>query len=265
MRYGLATGISVVQDGRHLNDLAKRLARSGLGEAQAGALVALLALGSASPAEVARQARMPRTSAYGALAALARQGLATASFRGRRRRYVPAQPQTLLELPKRQEAELRELIPDLAAIAVRGGSRPRIAVHEGREGIIQVNEDLLRTRSREYRYLAGGSDIVEALGETYLRDYVRRRVARGIRVRAIRVRGREVALPCLGHGTRWLREVRYLDRPVAGDLVQLYVWERRVGVISTLNEGWGMTIDSAELAALVDLVWGVLWEVATPA
>jgi len=248
-----------------MSDLARRLAGSGLGEAQAAALVALLALGSASPAEVARQARMPRSSTYGALAALARQGLATASLRGRRRRYLPAEPQSLLELPRRQEVLLRELIPDLAAIAVRSGHRPRLALHEGREGIIRVNEELLRTRSRQYRYIAGGADIAEALGETYLRDYVRRRVARGIRSRSIRVRSREVAVPCLGHGARWLREVRYLERPVSGAMVQLYVWDHRVAVISTMDEGWGLIIDSRELSALVDLVWGVLWEVATPA
>ncbi|MEK7413465.1 MAG: helix-turn-helix domain-containing protein [Planctomycetota bacterium] len=245
-----------------MSDLAKRLAQSGLGDVQAGAFVALLQLGSGSPAEVARQARIPRTSAYAALAALSRQGLVTASFRGRRRRYAAAQPQALLELPRRHEAQLRDLMPDLLAVAVGQGSRPRIAIHEGREGIFRVNEELLLARSRHYRYFGGGADIVEALGETYLRDYVRRRVARGVRVSAIRVRSREVALPCLGAGSRWLREVRYVNRSVVGDLAQLYVWDNRVAVISTMHEGWGMIIDSAELAALVGLVWGVLWDVA---
>ena len=76
------------------------------------------------------------------------------------------------------------------------------------------------------------------------------------------MRSREVALPCLGAGSRWLREVRYVNRSVVGDLAQLYVWDNRVAVISTMHEGWGMIIDSAELAALVGLVWGVLWDVA---
>lgn len=246
-------------------DLPRRLARAGLGRAQADAYVALLALGGAGAAEVARQARMPRTSAYGALAALAAAGLATVTCRGKRRSFLPARPQALLELPRRQETELRALVGELAGLAPRSRGKPRISLHEGHQGIIHVNELLLAAKGRAYRYIGSAREMGEAMGEDYLRDYVRRRVARGVRVRAIRVRGNEVPLPCLGDGERWLREVRHLRRGVASDLVSLYLWDDKVGIISTLQEGYGLVIESRELYALADLIWQVLWEVAEPA
>lgn len=247
------------------HDLARRLAQAGLGRAQANAYVALVALGDAGAAEVARQARIPRTSAYAALAALAAAGLATPTVRGRRKRFIAAQPQTLLDLPRRQEALLRTLVGDLAGLARRRPVRPRIAIHEGREGIVHVNEQLLTVRSRRYRYIGSAQEMVDAMGADYLQDYVRRRVARGIHVQTIRVRGHESGLPCLGDGARWLREVRYLERPVARDLASVYLWDDRVSVISTIQEGYGIIIDSREFAAMLELVWETLWTTAVPA
>lgn len=245
--------------------LSRQLVQAGLGRTQADAYLALTALGDAGAAEVARQAGMPRTSAYAALAALASAGLVTTTMRGRRKRFVAAPPKALLELPRRQESLLRSLLGDIGGLARRNQTRPRIAVHEGKAGIIHVNELLLSARSRSYCYVGSSREMVDAMGEEYLRDYVRRRVARGIRVRAVRVRGSEAKLDCLGSGARWLREVRYLDRPVDRDLVSLYVWDDRVSITSTIQEGFGIVIDSAECAAMVRLMWETLWEVARPA
>lgn len=247
------------------DDLVRRLVLTGVDRTRASALVALMSLGSAGPAEVARAAQIPRSTAYGVLDALVRDGLATATRSGRCRRFSANGPQALLELPRRQEQRLRELMPDLLQLAAATVDRPRISIHEGAEGIRRVNEELLTTREGEYRYIAGATDIVASLGEAYLRDWVRRRVALKIRCRSIRVRSRELDLPVLGHGTRWLREVRYIDRLPTGGLAQIYVFDRRVGVISTRAEGWGMLIDSPETAAVFDLMWRTLWERATPA
>jgi sugar-specific transcriptional regulator TrmB len=246
-------------------DIPQRLAAAGFGANEAKVYVAVAELGSAPAAEVARRAGLKRPTVYGLLERLVAKGVVSVGVTGRGRVYAVDSPRRLLELPRRQEAALRELIPELAGLRGDGVAKPRIRLHEGREGIVRVNEDLLTTRSGEYHYLGGMRDMAEVLGKPYLEDYVRRRVAAGIRSWAIRVRSRELAWPFLAEGERWLRRVRLLDEPIAGDLVGLYVYDQRIAIVSTLREGYGLVIESAQLAATIMLVWRTLWNVARPA
>jgi DNA-binding IclR family transcriptional regulator len=245
-------------------DLHKRLIAAGLGQAQAVVYVALSALGDAGAADIARQARLPRATTYGALEALAQAGLVSVTYSGRRKRFIAAPPQALLELPKRQETLLRSLIPELLGMRKQSQLRPQVAVHDGIAGIIRVNEALLQARG-SYRYIGSAQEMVEAMGKTYLEDYVRRRIERRIQVQAIRVRGHESDLACLGDGKRWLREVRWLERPVDTGVGTIYLWDGRIGMVSTAEEPFAMIIESRELSAVMDCMFTGLWNLAQPA
>ena len=143
-------------------------------------------------------------------------------------------------------------------------NRPRIAIYEGVAGIIHVNEDLLTVKSGEYHMVGSAQEMLDVLGEAYLKDYVQRRVAKGITSWAIRVRGREVALPFMGDGERWRRKLRYLRQSVVGDLVSIYLYDQKVAVVSGMGEGFAMIIESSELSTMLGLLWRVVWDAAEP-
>lgn len=246
-------------------DLAVRLQEAGLSDRQARVYLALLGLGTATPAQIAQQAGVKRPTAYEALEDLGTRGLATRSVIGRRRGYTAASPAKLLEEAAERQRLLRELVPDLQALVVAAGSsRPRLLYREGVEGIRQVHEDLLTARDKEYRYFGGSSEMLGAMGEHYLKDYVARRVAKGVRSWSIRWRSHDVALPCLADGERWLRRTRYLDASPGDGLSGLFIYDQRIAIISSNREGYGMVVESDGLSGLLTMVWMALWNVARP-
>jgi hypothetical protein len=245
-------------------DAEAGLADLGMGVSAVRVYLALLRSGPCAASVAARQARIRRPTVYGALGELAERGLVVKTMRGSRALYAAETPRRLLEWPRRQEAAVRALLPELLALAGSAPARPRIAIYEGVAGIIQVNEDLLTVKSGEYRYIGSTQEMFDVLGEAYLKDYVRRRVALGIRSWAIRVRGREVGQPWMGDGERWLRKVRYLHQNVAGDLVSIYLYDQKVAVVSGMSEGFAMIIDSGELSTMLGMLWKVVWAVAEP-
>lgn len=244
-------------------DLIPRLVEAGLSARQAQIYVTLLRLGSAGPAEIARQAEVKRPTAYEALEDLCARGLATRSVVGRSRSYAAAPPARLLDEAAERQRRLKDMLPDLQSlVTAASAARPRLIYREGVEGIRQVHDDLLSVREGEYRYFGGSSEMVGAMGEEYLKDYVRRRVAKGIRSLSIRWRSHEVALPCLADGERWLRRTRYLDINPADGLSGLFIYDQRIAVISSFREGYGMVLESEGMSRLLRLVWESLWTVA---
>lgn len=246
-------------------DPIPRLEEAGLAPRQARIYVALLRLGTATPAQVAQQAEVKRPTAYEALEDLCQRGLATRAVSGRKRTYTAAAPERLLDEASERQRRLRDLLPDLQALVTSAATtRPRLIYREGLEGIRQVHEDLLTTRGKEYRYFGGSSEMLSAMGEAYITDYVKRRVAKGIHSRSIRWRSHEVALPCLADGDRWLRRTRYLDITPGDGLSGLFIYDRRIAITSSGREGYGMVIESDGLSALLELIWQALWQVARP-
>lgn len=236
----------------------------GLGVTAARVYLALLRTGPVAASVVAKQARVRRPTVYGALSELAGRGLVAKTMRGARAVYSAETPRRLLDWPRRQEATARALLPELLALAGSAPNRPRIAIYEGVAGIIHVNEDLLTVKSGEYHMVGSAQEMLDVLGEAYLKDYVQRRVAKGITSWAIRVRGREVALPFMGDGERWRRKLRYLRQSVVGDLVSIYLYDQKVAVVSGMGEGFAMIIESSELSTMLGLLWRVVWDVAEP-
>jgi len=246
-------------------DMTARLIEAGLSQRQAQVYVALLRLGCAGPAEIARLAEVKRPTAYEALEELCSRSLATRAASGSKRTYTAEPPTQLLKEATERQRRLKDLLPDLQAlVAAERSKKPRLIFREGAEGIRQVHEDLLTSSEKEYRYFGGSSEMVAAMGETYLTDYVRRRVAKGIRSLSIRWRSHDVALPCLADGERWLRRARYLDIKPQDGLSGLFIYDQRVAITSSYREGHGMIVESEGLSALLRLLWQTLWEVAKP-
>lgn len=239
------------------------LEEAGLSPRQARIYVALLRLGNATPAQLAQAAAVKRPTAYEALEDLCARGLATRAVAGRRRTYAAAPPARLLDEAAERQRRLKALLPDLQALVTTAATaRPRLVYREGIEGVRQVHEDLLTARDREYRYFGGSSEMLGAMGEAYIKDYVRRRVAKGIRSLSIRWRSHEVALPCLADGERWLRRTRFLDIAPGDGLSGLFIYDRRIAITSSSREGYGMVVESEGLSGLLRLVWEALWNVA---
>jgi hypothetical protein len=239
---------------------APLFAELGFSENRRAVYLALLDMGETGAAAVAKRAALKRTTVYELLEGLVSDGLAHEGRHGSRRTFIAEDPQALHGLVRRQEKALGRLLPLLLSRGAGAATKPRLRYYAGIDGVRRVNEMLLENGVREYRYFGSVREMVELLGESWLRQFVRRRVALGIRSRAIRVRSREVAgLPWMREGGRYLREVRYLPRPVTGELASLYLLPDRILVSAGRKECYGMVVESRELAGILGLLWESIW------
>ena len=56
--------------------------------------------------------------------------------------------------------------------------------------------------------------------------------------------------------------MRYFPKKIDENVAALYITDSKIIVISSMNEGFGLIIDSPELIALMRMVWKMLWEAA---
>ena len=241
------------------------LTQLGLSDKQQAAYLALLELGSAAPADIAQRAGLKRPTVYDLLGELEARGLIVGADDGRRRRYHAKPPRALIDLLRLQERQLKAALPELSNLFNRSATRPTVSFREGREGVFELYERLLDCRDREYRYIGIGDSILKALGDTFLADYVKRRVKAGIWSHALRIRSREVEHQALSGGRENLRRLRYLSRPPLEDIASLHLFDNTVAICSSDAESYLLLIESPELVRLMRYMWDMLWNVAEDA
>jgi HTH-type transcriptional regulator, sugar sensing transcriptional regulator len=243
-------------------DTRERLARLGLAGKRGDIYLALLRGGPTAATQLARATRIKRPTVYDILAELQRLELVSETTAGRRRLFVAEGPSKLEQMVQRQHEHLQSVLPELNAIYNQGPGRPRVRLYEGVEGVRQVNEDILTTRSGEYFWFGSIKEIVDVVGREYLEDWVQRRIARGIWSNSIRVRDKELPDAYLKGGQENLRRLRFLSRPVREDIAGLYIYDNKVAVTSALRECYGLIVESQELAALLMVLWRYVWDIA---
>ena len=241
-------------------DTDELLDRIGITGNQATVYLTLLRLGRAAAVEIARQTGIKRPTVYDNLRELQDQGLVSITAHGTRRVYIAEDPKRLQQLARRYQHTVRSLIPQLQQIFAGSAGLPHVQMFEGAEGVRQVFEELLSTTTGSYCYFGSAKDMIDALGEDYLDEYVHRRVTANIRSRAIRIRNKEVNFSPLSNSKKFLREVRYIRQEVSQDLAALFIFDGKIGIISTTKERYGLIIASRELAGLLQVIWDFTWK-----
>ena len=87
-------------------------------------------------------------------------------------------------------------------------------------------------------------DLYDIPGKIYMDDYVERRVEKGIKLRVIRSEMKDVeeAWPA---STKEKRELHYAPKDMIFPMT-MYLYDNKVGIISTKNENFGMIIESKD-------------------
>jgi len=107
--------------------------------------MALLEGGPETIAGIAQRARIDRPLVYRVIPDLLSKGLIAKAPKGKRTYYSARSPETLKRLHDEIGSALLESLPKLEQRFERGGKRPRVTYLEGREGIVAVYEDILKT------------------------------------------------------------------------------------------------------------------------
>ena len=165
------------------------LLKIGLTKNEANVYTTLLKLGNALAGEITSHSGIHRRNVYDAIERLIEKGLVSFVIINNRKWFKAADPSRLLVVVDEQKNKLenikisiQHLIPQLRALPVIKETQD-VLYFKGKEGLKTVYEDILATGKS---YIGYGPGIhIDNLLKAYFKDYVKRRIKLGIRLRMI--------------------------------------------------------------------------------
>lgn len=246
-------------------DLQVILRSIGLDDKQSRLYLAGLQLGSAPASEYAQMTDLNRITAYNVLEELVEKGLFTLERAARGKRYAPVSPNMLaLEAEKNLQA-FQQALPELRSLQKAKYRKPHVRFFEGWDGVRRVYEDSLTAAGEILNF--ANSAVVRTLWPEYDREYVERRVQKGIRLRGIApddATGRRVH----GEDTARLREIRLVPDQDFDFTNEINIYDDKVAICSFgTAEGsgediFGIIIESHEVAETQRQIFEMAWRYA---
>lgn len=242
--------------------LKDELKEFGLEEKRARVYLAVLELGQAKAHEIAHKAGVARPTAYDILERLAAEGLVGSYEKRGVRYYIANDPEKIkMNLQEKQRA-FEQIMPELKSIYNSLKTKPKITYYEGVEGIKIVLEETIAAKNKQLRGILSMHDLFKIPGKKFMDDYVKRRVARGYSLRVIRSRPKEVTETWPTNPAE-LRQLRYAPETMVFAMT-MYIYDNKVGLISSAKENFGMIIESEEYSQNMGYLFEALWQISIP-
>lgn len=239
-------------------NLQETLENLGMHEKKAEVYLACLELGSATAYLIAKKVGFKRPTVYDLTNQLMREGLLHKSMRGQVKYFSPADPEKLIRVLCEKEKSVREAMPALQNLYNSPKQKPLIRYFEGKEGIVEMYEDSLRSCKKGDEILAYvGEDVLRHL-PSYAEDYVKCRVEEGIILRGI-YKNRPELKKYTEKSREQLRIARVLDEDKFPASNETNIYKNKIAIASYGTEMFGMIIESEEIArsqkAIFELAW----------
>jgi HTH-type transcriptional regulator, sugar sensing transcriptional regulator len=234
------------------------LEKMGLNGKKADVYLAALELGGASTIEIAKKAAIKRTTCYDILLDLKREGLVLETAEGKKRLFVGENPEKIQKDFKRKEALFLEVLPMLKSIHNVKGSKPKIYFYEGVEGVKEVYSDTLKYSGE---FLAFGSeDIIRVVGDDWMQRFIKNRIRKGIRVRAILPKTDYTSEKLHQNDPAQLRSTKLIDKNKYPFSVEIDIYGHgRISLISA-KEIMAVIIESVEIYNTLKCIFEALWD-----
>lgn len=241
---------------------ASLLEQIGLNPTQAKAYLALISSGSLTPPQLSDKIQITRTNAYEVLKQLTELKLATKSGSGAKLTYRPENPanlEALMEARRNQviehETRLRTFMPQLMTYFYTYSEQPGVRFYQGKEGIVKVYEDMLRTRQTIYFLRTTADD--KFMGVEFYNKFKLERAKLGIETIAL-----TPDMPDVNHDP--VVDERNLFRRTwfAPDLytapVELDIYGNKVAILSFATEAMATIIESPQIAEAMRQMFGLI-------
>jgi len=240
-----------------------QLQRLGLSENEAKIYMAMLELGSATVLEISAKAEVNRPTTYVQIESLKRMGLASTQTKGKKQLFIAESPEQLKSMIDRQKIELEQkkeefqkLLPELTNLFNLSDSKPQVRFFEGKEGLLKMHSELLRTDVREVVSFSS-TDSVMKVFPNYPKTLSLKRVQRGIRSRLIYTCKEPVMQR---RDEEMLRETKYLPPDKFPFKSDIAVYGDNIGISALEGKVVGVIITHKELANSFRALFNLLWD-----
>lgn len=229
--------------------------------------LALLEIGPAKAHAIARKTGLNRTTVYDVVETLLNKGLASKYKKGGSTFFNALDPKQLLQyldrekeekakMIEKQKKKVEELLPQLISLQNIYSAKPKVQFFEGEKGMREAYEDTLNSKEIILAY-ANVQTMHEAL-PNFFPEYYKRRAQKKIFIRGIFPRNK-LSIKRAKHNQEEMRDVRYLPQDSMTFSPEVNIYNNKI-LVASWKEKMAIIIESKELADLMKLVYGLLWE-----
>ncbi len=244
-----------MQDLRRFSSL---LSEFNLEEREARVYLSCLKLGQATAGQISDDATIQRTYTYPILESLFDKGLVSeVEIRGKKT-YSAVSIEHFKEIQANKLARLEATLPELKALQLLVGDRPKVRFLEGKEGIFAAQQETLELPR-------GGEILAYATAEGFYKhdpDFalrgIRERVKRGIRARALAADTEETR-KYTDHDKKQLRTTRLVPAETFPFTNEINIWSNKVSIMSMQGELLAVVIESESVASTQRSIFELAW------
>lgn len=243
-----------------LND---QLAEIGLTDVETRIYLALLKTGPASILAISREAGLNRPLLYRSLGLMVEKGVIRTTILKRRKQFVAIPPRQLIQFIKAKVTALKEILPELEALAIKGATKPRVLYFEGKEQLRELLRSQNKARSKEIHSYFPSKFMIQLLGKKELEAVIDERIRNKIHVKILRSSESEKEYEGWEMRQEALREVRHIpagQQPIMG----FVIFDNTVNFFSSADENFGVQIESPAYATLMKFFFNSVWSTSKP-
>ena len=239
-------------------DTKQTLEQFGLTGRKADVYLAALELGGASVIDISKKANIKRTTAYDILLDLKNAGLVAETLNGAKRLFIGEDPEKIKKDLEKKEALFSEILPQLKSIYNVRGMKPKIKFYEGKEGLMEAYDDALRYSGEILAF--GSEDVRNILGEDWIEWYIKKRVKKNVRVRAILPETKYLSESIITRDQQHLRACKLIKKDRYPFSVEVDIYgHQKVALISS-KEQMAVIIESAEINNTLKWIFELAWD-----
>lgn len=239
-------------------ELKQILEQIGLTPHEAAVYLATLELGSGTTIQIAKKAQIKRTTCYDVLGDLKAKNLVFETIKVKKRLFVGENPEKLKESLKKKQSILFEALPQFRSIYNISGFKPKIRFYEGKEGLKEAYDDALRYSGEILAF--GSEDVRNILGEDWIEWYIKKRVRKGVRVRAVLPETKYLAESIVAKDQEQLRICKLIKKNSYPFSVEVDIYgHQKVALISS-KEQIAVIIESAEINNTLKWIFELCWD-----
>ncbi len=236
--------------------IQQQLRDIGMTDKESGIYLNLLELGEATAGEVAQNAQLNRVTVYGILEEMVMKGQVFHTNSEGVKRYGALSPQIIIDEAKSRIQTLEQNLPLLMSLQGDHKQKPRTRFYDGLKGLKKAYQDTLDCKTEMLNY-ANSKRLLE-LWPTYRRDYVLKRVEKGIHLRGVYPdvpKGRSMQR----FDKEFIRETRLLDESYFSDSYETKIFDNRILLAAFDPEPFAILIESPVLYNTQKQIFELVW------
>ncbi len=244
----------------------EKLKNLGLSENEAKVYMAMLELGPSVVVEISRKSQINRPTTYVQIESLKKKGLVSTQTKGKKQIFIAESPDKLellidseLKTVEDKKSELNNFLPELLSLFNSSGERPHVKFFEGKEGILALQREFLKTDDAPIYGITSLDNIFEVFPE-FENTYTKKRVNKKIHSRTIYTSKKGPILKESDESS--LRESKFIEPNKLPLGVDITIFKDKVAVVALKGKISGTLIEHKEIAdsfrAIFELVWNKL-------